>query len=260
VVTGAASGIGRALALELAARGTALALLDVDRGGLEAIAARCGRCTAHLCDVADAGAVQQAARAVEAAHGSVHALFNNAGIYIGGTVEELSLERFRRAMGVNFWGVVHGCLAFLPRLRDAAARGEPAALCNVLSPFALLAVPSKATYAASKFAARAFTEALAAELHGSGVSVTAIYPGATATSIVAHGEDADAARHAREASFIARGMPPEVVARKVVRAVERGRARRVVGRDARLVDLLVRLSPGLVGAALRRYWRRAPFL
>lgn len=260
VVTGAASGIGRAIALDLAGRGATLALLDVDRSGLEAAATTAGRCDSHLCDVADPDAVQAAASAIVAAHGAVHVLVNNAGILVAGPIESLTLSLFHRAMAVNFWGVVHGCQAFLPHLRAAAGRGETAAICNVLSPFAFLSVPTKATYAASKHAARAFTEALAGELDGTGVAVTAAYPGATATAIVRRGHDVDDARREREAAFLARGMRPEVVARRIVRGVERGRARVLIGRDARLVELATRLAPALVQAAVRRYWRRAPLL
>src|SRR6185503_9678995 len=101
-----------------------------------------------------------------------HLLINNAGVSVAGPVEDLTVEDFQRGMGVNFWGVVHGCQAFLPHLRAAARRGEAAAVCNVLSDFSLFSLPTKAAYAASKHAARAFTEALGAELHGSGIAVT----------------------------------------------------------------------------------------
>ena len=260
VVTGAASGIGRALASELGGRGAVLALVDVDRAGLDAVAAASTRCSAHVCDVADPEAVHVMSNEVIAAHGAVHLLVNNAGISVAGSVEELALADFHRAMAVNFWGVVHGCRAFLPHLRATAARGEEAAVCNVLSAFALFSLPTKAAYCASKHAARALTEALGAELHGTGISVTAAYPGATATAIVRRGHAVDEAKRGREAEFVARGMRPETVARKIVRGVERGRARVVIGLDAQLIDVATRRAPNLARTAVRRFWRKVPFL
>ena len=115
-------------------------------------------------------------------------------------------------------------------------------------------------YAASKHAAHAFTVALGAELAGSGVTVTAVYPGATATALVARGEAVDSEKQAREAAMLARGLAPEEVARRLVRAVERGRRRVLIGRDTRLLDFATRAAPALVQAAVRRYWRRVPFL
>jgi short-subunit dehydrogenase len=260
VITGAAGGIGRALASELTGRGAAVALTDIDRAGLDAVAAASKRSSTHVCDMADPEAVHIVAKAVVAAHGAVHVLINNAGISVAGPVEELTLADFQLAMAVNFWGVVHSCRAFLPHLRAAAGRGEGAAVCNVLSDFALFSLPTKAAYAASKHAARALTESLGAELHGTGISVTAAYPGATATALVLRGHAVDEAKREREAEFLARGMRPETVARKIVQGVERGKARVLVGRDTRVIDAATRLAPGLFQAAVRRFWRRVPFL
>src|SRR5262249_17760579 len=225
VVTGAAGGIGRALASEFSARGARVALVDIDRTELDAAAATLSKCTTHQCDVADNEAVLAVARAIVTTHGGVHVLINNAGISVAGAVEALRLEHFQRAMAVNFWGVVHCCKAFLPHLRAAADRHEPAAICNVLSDFALLSVPTKAAYASSKHAARAFTEALRAELHGTGIVVTAAYPGATATNLVRRGYAVDPVKQQQESAFLARGMSSAVVAAKIVRGIERGRAR-----------------------------------
>ena len=134
VITGAASGIGRALALEPSRRGTRLALIDIDRAGLDAVAAASsspGRCSVHVCDLTDPEAVQRVSNAIVADQGAVHLLINNAGISVAGAVEDLTLADFQRAMAVNYFGVVHGCQAFLPHLRAAARRGETAAVCNV---------------------------------------------------------------------------------------------------------------------------------
>lgn len=281
VVTGAASGIGRALARELHARGVRVALVDVDGPGLEALASGADSTasgdhstafgihstasglpgsTIHVCDVSDAEAVAACCDDVIRAHGAVHVLVNNAGISAAGAVEELPLDVFHRAMGVNFWGVVHTSRAFLPSLRRAAGSGGSAAICNVLSDFALFSLPTKAAYAASKHAARALTEALGAELHGTGIVVTAAYPGATATNLLHRGHAVDDAKRQREAEFLEKGLAPEVVARRIVRGIEAGRIRVLIGRDTRAIDLAVRLAPGFVQAGVRRLWRRVPFL
>jgi short-subunit dehydrogenase len=130
----------------------------------------------------------------------------------------------------------------------------------VLSEFALFSLSTKTPYASSKHAARVFTESLAAELHGSGATVTAVYPGATATNLVRKGHAVDPARRDLEAGFLARGLAPEVVARRILRGVDAGWSRVLIGRDTRAIDLAVRLALGLVQAGVRRFWWRVPFL
>jgi short-subunit dehydrogenase len=272
VVTGAASGIGRALARQFHERGVRVALVDVDGPGIDALASGLSGSTIHVCDVSDPAAVSACSDEVIRAHGGVHVLVNNAGISAAGAVDELPLEVFHRAMDVNFWGVVHTTRAFLPELRRAAAGGAPAgsgalagseglaSICNVLSDFALFSLPTKAAYAASKHAARALTEALGAELHGTGIVVTAAYPGATATNLLSRGHAVDEVKRRREAEFLEKGLAPEIVARRIVRGIEAGRIRVLIGRDTRAIDLAARLAPGFVQAGVRRLWRRVPFL
>ena len=259
VLTGAAHGIGAALVSELNRRNAVLALLDVDADGLENIRSGLQHCSTHVCDVSDVDAVEAAARTITTQHARVDLLINCAGVSVAGAVEALPLDDFQRAMAVNFWGIVHTCRAFLPHLR-ASAKQHRAGICNVLSDFALTSLPTKSAYAASKHAARALTDSLNAELEGSGVFVCAVYPGATATDLVRRGRAVDPAKRDLEADFLGRGMGADVVARRIVRGIERERARVLIGRDTRLIDAAVRLSPGLVQAAVRRYWRRVPFL
>lgn len=260
VVTGAASGIGSAVARAYGARGARVALLDVDDAALAALARELPGATAHACDVACEEAVASARDAVLAAHGGVNVLVCSAGVSSAGPFERIPSDVFRRTIEVNFLGTVHACRAFLPELLAAATRREQAAIANVLSLFALFALPTKSAYVASKHAAKAFTEALAAELHADGVRVTAVYPGATATAIARRGWVADEAKRDAEAELLARGLAPEVVAERVVRGIDAGRARVVVGRDTRAVALVSRLAPGLAQHAVRRLWRRMPFL
>lgn len=260
VVTGAAGGIGRAFAREACCRGASVAFLDSDEEALGQAASSLPRATTHRCDVADLSSVERVRDEVLAAHGRVNLVVSNAGVSAAGPAEAVPMEVFRRTMDVNFWGTVHVARAFLPGLRAAARRGEGATLCNVLSDFALFSLPTKSPYAASKHAARAFTEALAAEAHDDGVRVVAVYPGATATGIVRRGFAVNAAKQDAEAAFLASGMTPEAVALRMLRGIERGTARVLVGRDTRAIDLAVRLAPGLVQAVVRRAWKRVPFL
>jgi short-subunit dehydrogenase len=260
VVTGASSGIGRAVAREYAARGARLALVDIDEAGLRGVASSIPAASVHVCDIADEQSVAAATSDIATSHSSVDVLVNSAGISAAGPVEEMPIEAFRRTMDVNFWGTVHMCRALLPALRATAARTGRAAICNVLSDFALFSLPTKAPYAASKHAARAFTESLAAELHGSGVRVTAVYPGATATGLVRKGFSVDAAKRDLEAGFLEKGLAPELVARRIAGAIDTGRSRVLIGRDTRAIDAASRLAPGALQAGVRHLWRRVPFL
>jgi NAD(P)-dependent dehydrogenase (short-subunit alcohol dehydrogenase family) len=259
VVTGAASGIGRALACELAAAGATLALADVDAEGLRETAALAGvdRCFTAVVDVADRAAVERFARDVVARFGAVHVVINNAGVTVSETVERLGYDDFAWLMGINFWGVVHGTKAFLPALRQA----DEAAIVNVSSVFGLIAFPTQGAYNASKFAVRGFTEALRQELAGTRIAVHCVHPGGIRTNILrnarfyadAHGA-ADHAGANEEFARIARTTPEEA-ARTIITGVRRGRPRILIGRDARAIDRLQRWLPvrytRVVGALLR---------
>jgi short-subunit dehydrogenase len=244
VVTGAASGIGRALASVLAERGCDLALADVDEAGLaetaRAVRAAGRRASVHRVDVADAAAMAAFADAVVAEHGGVDLLVNNAGVSVTGTLEEQSLEDLRWIVGVNFWGVVHGCKAFLPHLR---ARPE-AHVVNVSSLFGLIGLPTQSSYCATKFAVRGLSEALWAELADVRVGVTVVHPGGVRTNIVRRSRSYDpAAKAAMMERFERMTMAPERAAERIVRGVERGRMRVRIGRETYLADWLKRLFP-----------------
>ncbi|MCW5892308.1 MAG: SDR family oxidoreductase [bacterium] len=252
VVTGAASGIGRALATTLAARGCTVAGVDRDGDALADVALA----SRHVADVADAAAMRALAADVVARHGGVALLVNNAGVSVAGPFERVPLDDLRWIMGVNFWGVVHGCEAFLPHLR----RAPTGWIINVASDFALVGCPTKTGYCASKFAVRGFSEALRAELYGSSIGLTVAYPGATDTAIVRRGRVVDTNAQAAEARLLARGRAPEAVAAAIVRAVERGRGRVLVGSETRLADLASRLAPAWTNALVARVRDRVPFL
>jgi NAD(P)-dependent dehydrogenase (short-subunit alcohol dehydrogenase family) len=255
VITGAGSGIGRAIALALARRGGHLALADVNAAGLaetEALARPHGvRVTGHHLDVADAAAVAALPAAVLDAHGGVQMVFNNAGVALGGTFEQVSEADFEWLMNINFYGVVRMTRAFLPLLRAA----EEARIVNISSLFGLIAPPGQTAYSASKFAVRGFSEALRRELEAEGarIGVTTVHPGGVATSIAAnarvpHGvDDHEQAKRARRMEKLLR-MPPAKAGEIIVEGVAKRRARVIVGSDARFAALIERVSP--VG-----YWK-----
>lgn len=260
VVTGAASGIGRALAVELARRGAHLALSDVDTAGLaetEAlVAAHGGQVKAGFLDVAQRELLVQYAEDVAEHFGRVNMVFNNAGIAYTGSVQEMAFKDLDRVMDVDFYGVANGTKVFLPHL-IASGDGH---VVNISSLFGILSVPSQSAYNAAKFAVRGFTEALRQEmiLGGHPVKVTCVHPGGIKTNIARNAEQADGRNHDEIAtSFdkLAR-TSPERAAEIILRAVEKGRARVLVGADAKVLDALVRFSgsryQGVAAAFSRR--------
>lgn len=257
VVTGAASGIGRALALALAERGADLALVDVDEPGLREAAAEVEkqgrRASVHVVDVSDAAAMAALPDTVVKLHGRVNLLVNNAGVSVTGKLEEQSLEDLHWIVGINFWGVVHGCKFFLPHLR---ASGD-AHIVNVSSMFGLIGLPTQSSYCATKFAVRGLSEALWAELRDDGIGVTCVHPGGVRTNIVRSSRTGDAAAKARiMAQFERRAAPPEEVARQILRAVERNQLRVLVCRETHVTDWVKRLVPASVHHAVVWGYRR----
>ena len=245
VITGAASGIGAALARALANHGCRLALLDRAEAPLQAVAAALPGSTAHVVDVTDAAAMAATAEAVVAAHGATHVLINNAGTTVVGSFLDHSTADWDRVIGVNLLGVVNGCRAFLPHL----AKADRAWIVNQSSLFGLMGVPGQTAYCASKFAVRGFTEALAGELAGSSIGVTIVHPGGVNTAILDNGKAGDgmangAAVLDKLKRFFARNaIAPEVVADVVVDAIRRERTRVRVCRETFVLDWLVRVAP-----------------
>lgn len=252
VITGAGSGIGRALAIELAGRGARLALSDVDAVAVADTAARCEKrgTTArdYQLDVADREAVLAHADQVAGEFGRVNLVVNNAGVALMATVEEVTWEDLDWIVGINFWGVVHGTKAFLPHL-IASGDGH---LVNISSVFGLIGVPTQSAYNASKFAVRGFTEALRQEmvLGKRPVGVSCVHPGGIRTNIARDARSPggpDAAQRASEFARIARTSPAGA-ARAIIRGVERNRPRILIGADARVIDAL----PRVLGSGYQR--------
>jgi short-subunit dehydrogenase len=257
VVTGAASGIGAALAPALAARGNDLVLLDRDADRLTAVAASVraafpGRAVdTVVADLADAGQLRDAADALVTGHAGTTLLVNNAGVALGGRFDQVTLEEFDWVVDVNFRAAVRLTHALLPVLK-----AQPGShLVNVSSIFGIMAPAGQAAYASSKFAIRGFTEAVRHELADDGVGVTSVHPGGIATRIaesarVGSGVDpAEAEEGKREFARFLR-YPADRAAARIVTAVERRRPRLLIGASAVVPDLLVRLAPGSYGKLL----------
>lgn len=248
VVTGAGSGMGRCLAQELAAGGASLALADVNERGLQetvALLSRSqGKITQHIVNVAEEEQVRRFAEEVAAQHGRASILFNNAGVALLGHFEELSLKDFRWLMDINFWGVVYGVTYFLPLLK----KERRAHIVNVSSLLGFFGAVGQSAYCASKFAVRGFTESLHHELVGTNVCVTCVHPGFVRTAIAKNARPGDRAGSNIHQTSIARfnrvaRTDPEVAAKKILRGVERGKARVLIGPDAYFVDIWQRLKP-----------------
>lgn len=253
VLTGAATGIGRALASRLAGEGAALCLADIDGDALEgtarALASSGASVSAHTVNIADDRQVETFAREVAKRHGRADVLINNAGVALHGTVEEVSLADIEWVMSINFWGTVYGVKRFLPLLK----RQTSAHIVCVSSIFGIIAPPGQAAYCASKFAVRGFAESLRHELEGTNVRVSTVHPGGVRTSIARSariGAGADPLKGERERARFERLAitSPEQAAARIVRGMLRGEPRILVGRDASQIDLMQRLLP-------TRYWR-----
>jgi short-subunit dehydrogenase len=254
VITGAAGGIGAALALELAKRRAVLALVDKDVDGLGRVAelARelgAGDVSSYVVDLSDGGDRLDLAAEVAARHGGTDLLVNNAGVALSGTFEQVSMKDFDWLMEINLHAVIRTTKAFLPQLLSRPGSH----IVNVSSLFGLVAPPTQVAYVTSKYGVRGFTEALRHELASREVGVTVVHPGGIKTNIAASarhsgddlsGEQAEAARKFAEAALT---MPPAEAAALIVGAVQDRKGRLVISRAAKVGDLLARVFPG-------RYW------
>jgi short-subunit dehydrogenase len=265
-VTGAASGIGRALALELAARGCDLALADRDEAGLHATAAEIGRAgpqkvTAHRVDVGEPQQIADFAEAAILAHPGLNIVVNNAGVALLGQFNEIDQAQMDWLMDINFWGVVHSTRAFLPHL----ARQREAHIVNLSSIFGIIAPPGQTAYAAAKFAVRGFSESLRHELQmaASPVRLSVVHPGGVATNIVRNSRAGTGVTdNARRAQTIERfdavaKTTPAAAALRIITGIEKNQPRILIGNDARFMDLLQRFRPGTYWAALARRIEKA---
>jgi short-subunit dehydrogenase len=265
-VTGAASGIGRALALELAARGADLALADRDEAGLQAVAAEIAKTSprkvsVHTVDVAEPGQIAAFAQSAVAAHPGLNIVINNAGVALMGMFGEVEQAQMEWLMNINFWGVVHGTRAFLPHL---ASRPE-AHIVNLSSIFGIISPPGQTAYCAAKFAVRGFSESLRHELQmaKSPVKLSVVHPGGVATNIARNSRSgAGMTDNARRAQSIERfdamaKTTPAAAALRIIAGIERNQPRILIGNDARFMDLLQRFRPATYWNVLARRIEKA---
>lgn len=262
-ITGAASGIGRALAIELAQRGCDLALADRDETGLKALADEIGKqrkVTVHRVDVSEASDIAQFARDATAAHPQLGIVINNAGVALLGTFEEIDQAQMDWLFDINFWGVVHGTRAFLPHLKTLAE----AHIVNVSSIFGIIAPPGQSAYAAAKFAVRGFSESVRHELAvaGSPVRLSVVHPGGIAPAIARNSRTGvgvtDNARRSQmiERFEVAAKTTPKDAALRIIKGIEKNEPRILIGNDARFMDLLQRFRAGTYWAPLQRKLER----
>ena len=253
-ITGAGSGIGRALARELASRGCHLALADVNAAGLEetrqALASYGVRISTEVVNVAEREQVHAWADKVVAEHGKVNLVYNNAGVAHAGTVEGSEYEEYEWITNINFWGVVYDTKAFLPHIK-ASGEGH---VVNVSSVFGLFSQPGMSAYNATKFAVRGFTESLRQELdmEGGAVSASCVHPGGIKTNIArtarmndslakVTGQNANAARQQFNDQLLR--TTPDKAAQVIIRGVERDARRILIGADAHAIDVMLRVLP-----------------
>jgi short-subunit dehydrogenase len=263
VITGAGSGIGRSLAVNLAAKGCHLAISDLNQEGLKETANLAGnqdvKVTTHLVDVANRDQVYRYADEVVKQHGKANIVINNAGVALGDSIEDVSYEDFEWIVNINFWGVVHGTKAFLPHLKK-----EPEGhIVNISSINGIVPNPCNGPYCATKFAVRGFTETLKQELQDTSVGVTVVHPGGIKTDIV---------RNSRFRKHVNLNMTQEdlvaaydekifrttadTAARTIISGIENNKQRVLIGGDAKFLDWLTRLFPVSATQYLTRMTRK----
>jgi short-subunit dehydrogenase len=265
-VTGAASGIGRALAIELAARGCDLALADRDEAGLAAVAAEIGRAggrkvSVHRVDVGAPTEIAAFAHEAVAAHPALNILINNAGVALFGNFAEIDQAEMDWLININFRGVVHACRAFLPEL---SARTE-AHIVNLSSVFGLIAPPGQCAYAAAKFAVRGFSESLRHELAmaKSPVRLSVVHPGGVATAIARNARMGigvtDNVRRTESIEWFEKNArtTPAAAALRIIDGIEKNKPRILIGNDARILDIVQRLFPASYWSVLARRRQQA---
>jgi short-subunit dehydrogenase len=260
-VTGAASGIGRALALKLCAGGADVALADRDEAGLQAVAAEIARIcprkvSLHRVDVGEPSEIEAFAEAAVAAHPGLNILINNAGVALLGNFNEIDQAQMEWLVNINFWGVVRTTRALLPQL----SRQREAHIVNLSSIFGIVAPPGQTAYAAAKFAVRGFSESLRHELQmaASPVQLSVVHPGGVATNIVRNSRTGvgitDNARraHSIELFEVFARRTPAGAARRIIAGIEKNAPRILIGNDARFMDLVQRFRPATYWSVLAR--------
>ena len=261
VITGAGSGIGRALAVAFAAEGCHLALVDINEKGLQETAALLNgysrKVTTHIASVADRERMQALPAEIEQAHGAIHLLFNNAGVTINKSFEDSSLDDLNFVININMYGVIYGCYYFLPYLKKQAESH----IVNTSSLAGFLGLPNQSSYCLTKAAVKSLSETLRAELAVHNIGVTSIHPGTIRTNILRSAAGKSGANQQtteKMASLMERfGKPPEKLALRVVTAVKKNQMQVRIGWDSFLGDWFKRLFPRGVHKPLQWGFKRS---
>lgn len=260
VITGAADGLGRALAIELYKQGCDLALLDVNLAGLAQIKKDLGvaaKITIHKADVSDEDELVAARNEILVMHGQVDIFINNAGISASQPFAQMDTNTFRQVIETNFMGAVLCAKHFLPLLQ----KRKDSRLVNISSDFALMGFPGKSAYGASKAALSAFSNTLQTELAATRVKVCLVIPPPMDTGIVKQGPHIDDEKKRAEAAFLRRhGMPVGRVARRIAANIKRGKKRIVIGAMTYWIDMVSRLFPSVVHNLISRYKKKFDFV
>jgi short-subunit dehydrogenase len=247
-VTGAASGIGRMLAVNLANEGCNLALADIDASGLQETAKLVGdrvKVTTHIVDVSRREQVFQYADEAAGRHGGVDLIINNAGVAVGDFLETIPMEDFEWLMGINFWGVVYGTMAFLPHLK----KRQEGHIVNISSINGIIPNPNNGPYCAAKFAVKGYTETLAQEMHGTSIHVSCVHPGGIKTNIARNSRinrsmfDLTKEKAANLFEEVVFRTTADDAAKIIISGIRRNKRRILVGSDAKTLDLLTRFFP-----------------
>jgi short-subunit dehydrogenase len=266
-ITGAASGIGRALAIELAGRGADLALADRDEGGLQSVAADIAKTSQrkvslHRVDVAKPEDIAAFARDAIAAHPALNMVINNAGVALLGQFHEIDQSQIEWLFNINFWGVVHSTRAFLPHL----ANQQASHIVNVSSIFGIVAPPGQTAYSSAKFAVRGFSESLRHELQvaKSPVRLSVVHPGGIKTNIVRNSRAGSGVTdNERRAQSIERfdaiaKTSPKDAALRIIKGIEKNEPRILIGGDARFMDILQRFRPATYWNVMAKHVWKTP--
>ena len=242
VVTGAGSGIGRAICLELARRGAHIAAVDIDEAHLAEVRAEVEalnrKCSTHITDVSNRQQMESLPQEVIAEHGAVHVLVNNAGVSVNLSFLEQNVEDLEWITGINYWGVMYGCKFFLPHLLEV----DEAHIVNVSSSAGFTGMKWQSSYSATKFAVAGLSESLFVELANTNVGITCVHPGAVATNIL----DAARMEQGRRKKMLKTfkyATPPGHAARAICKAIQRKRFKLVLCVDSRILHFVKRLTP-----------------
>lgn len=262
VITGAGSGLGRALAIQLNQAGAHLAICDLNMTGLEETRAllinSSLKSTLHRVDVASREQMQQFANEVIAQHEQVDLLINNAGISLTPRFfDDITEAQFEKVININMWGVYHGVRAFLPHLRQRPEAG----IVNMSSLAGLVGLPTYSAYAMSKFAVRALSESLQSELSQTKITVMVVFPGGVKTNIIKNAPDlAESQRDSAHNTFTKTALlSPDAAAQKILRALQKKKRRMILGADAKLFFSIRNLFPNKFPAIFHTIFGNAMF-